>query len=385
MSGARSLDGSLCRALAVAMVVAAGVVGARSAESVQGVRHVVVYADDAAFCGWPANNGVWAWDGTEILVGFTRGSYAVVDGHNIAPTGQHPWLARSTDGGETWKAWNPEGFAGDGGAPAPVVQPIDFAAPGFAMRVVGIGYHTAEDPRGHFFVSSDRGRSWRGPHTFGALAAAPELAGWELTPRTDYLVTGRDGCVVFMGARPKGKGGADRAFCARTADGGRTWNFLSWIVPPADPHRAVMPQTVQAGPDRFVSALRRRNMQSGDCWVDAYASADGARTWSFAGRVGETGKANGNPPALVRLADGRLCCVFGNRTTRQMLACTSADAGRTWTGPAVVREGYDSGLGDEDFGYPRLVQRADGKLVALYYWADKAHPRQHIAASIWTP
>jgi hypothetical protein len=39
----------------------------------------------------------------------------------------------------------------------------------------------------------------------------------------------------------------------------------------------------------------------------------------------------------------------------------------------------------KDLGYPRLVQRPDGKLVAMYYWATKENPEQHIAASIWQP
>jgi hypothetical protein len=69
------------------------------------IRHVVIYAEDDAFCGWPANNGVWIWDGREILVGFTRGTYKVMKNtHNIDRSQQKSWLARSADGGETWTA-----------------------------------------------------------------------------------------------------------------------------------------------------------------------------------------------------------------------------------------------------------------------------------------
>lgn len=362
------LSGAACRAGADAPVV----------------RHGVVHAETNAFCGWPANNGVWSWGGTEILVGFTRGAYTVTGGHNIAEAGQHPWLARSTDGGETWTAWNPEGYAGDGGTPV-TAAPVDFTAPGFAMRVVGTGYHTATDPKGHFFVSPDRGTTWHGPKSFGALPDAAELAGWELTPRTDYLVRGPEECLAFMGARPSGKGGADRVFCARTSDGGRTWTFVSWMVPPSDPHRAVMSQTVEATPGRLVAAVRRRDLKTNECWIDAYASDDAARTWAYVARVGETGGGNGNPPALVRLADGRLCCAYGNRTTRRMLARTSTDSGRTWSAETVLRDGFASGDNDADFGYPRLVPRADGSVVAIYYWADAVRPQQYIAASIWRP
>jgi len=372
-------------ALAALAASAASPLPARAADGNDGTRNFVVYAEKDAFCGWPANNGVWSWGGTEILVGFTRGGYRVTGGHNIAESGQQAWLARSTDGGETWTAWNPDGYVGDDGKSVPVAAPLDFTAPGFALRIAGTGYHTATDPRGQFFVSPDRGATWHGPRSFGALADAPELGGWELTPRTDYVVRGPQECLVFMGARPKGEGGADRVFCARTTDGGRTWGFLSWMVPPSDPHRAVMPQTVEAAPGRLVAAVRRRDRKTNECWIDAYASGDSARTWSFASRIGEAGGSNGNPPALIRLADGRLCCAYGNRTTRRLLARTSADAGRTWSAEAIVRDDYFSGHDDADFGYPRLVQRADGRVVAICYFADKAHPQQHIAASIWKP
>jgi hypothetical protein len=44
---------------------------------------------------------------------------------------------------------------------------------------------------------------------------------------------------------------------------------------------------------------------------------------------------------------------------------------------------YEDGL--RDMGYVRLVQRSDGKLVAIYYWATDDKPQQYIAASIWEP
>ncbi|MCX6883610.1 MAG: hypothetical protein NTX27_01060, partial [Verrucomicrobia bacterium] len=34
------------------------------------MRNVIVASEAGKFCGWPANNGVWRWDGgREILVG----------------------------------------------------------------------------------------------------------------------------------------------------------------------------------------------------------------------------------------------------------------------------------------------------------------------------
>jgi hypothetical protein len=111
-----------------------------------------------------------------------------------------------------------------------------------------------------------------------------------------------------------------------------------------------------------------------------------ARTWKFASRVGETGKENGNPPALTALQDGRLCCVYGNRTTAKVLSRMSDDGGATWDREQVLREDFQpDAYKDNDFGYPRVVQTADGYLVAMYYWATHDNPHQHIAFTRWKP
>jgi hypothetical protein len=52
----------------------------------------------------------------------------------------------------------------------------------------------------------------------------------------------------------------------------------------------------------------------------------------------------------------------------------------------ILRNDYNTdAFGDADLGYPQLVQRPDGKLVVIYYWATAQHPKVHIAATIWEP
>jgi hypothetical protein len=71
------------------------------------LRHVVVFGQTNLFAGWPANNGVWSWDGREIIVGFVTGKYRQQSGHNI----ELPYrsvFARSLDGGETWQHEDPD-------------------------------------------------------------------------------------------------------------------------------------------------------------------------------------------------------------------------------------------------------------------------------------
>jgi hypothetical protein len=346
------------------------------------MEHIIVFARGGYFAGWPANNGLWAWDGVEMVVGFTVGGYRVSSGHNITEP-YRSLLARSLDGGASWKVEEPVAYVGSGRDLASVPEAIDFAAPGFAMRVIGDGYHGTEEKRGGFFASADRGRSWRGPYQFGGLAGLTQLDGWEWTPRTDYVVGGPKECLVMLSARPAEKWGSDRVFCARTTDGGMSFCFVSWMVPPSDPYRAVMPSTVPCAPGRLVSAVRRRDMGTDRCWIDAYGSDDAGASWSFLSKVGQTGGQNGNPPALIRLNDGRLCCAYGRRDRRQMVARLSTDKGRSWGEERVLRDDYQLVNDDADLGYPRMAQRADGRIVTIYYWATEDAPQQHIEATIW--
>jgi hypothetical protein len=345
------------------------------------MRHVIVYAEPGTFAGWPANNGLWGWEGQELLVGFIAGDYVEQRGHNIA----EPYrllMARSADGGETWVVGAPAFTTAEQPQPAP----IDFAHPNFALRIVGAAYHGSASPEGAFFISLDRGRTWRGPRGFGALTAHTALHGLAITARTDYVVEDAQRCLVLMSARGAADLGADRVFCARTTDGGHSFSFVAWVVPPTDPYRAVMPASVRCDSGQLVTAIRRREPGTEHCWIDAYASADAGRTWRWVSKVADTGEWNGNPAALTKLRDGRLCCAFGDRAARRMQALFSLDEGASWGQGVTLRDDFCADAHDEpDFGYARVCQRADGQLVAIYYWATAALPHQHIAATIWAP
>ncbi len=385
-------------------------------QKVENAEHVVVYHEEGKFLGWPANNGAWSADGVNMLVGFTRGDYELIkDNHNIGGN-RVSWLARSTDMGQTWKGYDPVNYVGDFGDEPELItlkNPIDFSRPQFAMRLVGTSYHGAEDARGHLFFSYDAGKSWKGPYRLGAddIREWPELKNTsltnktELTPRTDYVVEGKDRCLIFMSVREKGKFGTDRLFCMRTVDGGRTFKFVGWVVPPFDdskvdhavkvkleednaqnPHpdecRAVMSQTIKLKNGKLISAMRRRYKDHN--WVDAYVSEDGGKSWTFLSEVGDAGAGNGNPPALNITDKGRLVAIFGNREVPgTMMVVYSDNEGESWSKPKILRDGYGSvDMETIDLGYPQLLRRKDGKMIALYYWSTK-DCLHHIAATIW--
>ena len=366
-----------------------------SAQTPDDIKHIVVYQEDGKFGGWPANNGAWIFDGDQLLVGFTRGEYELKEnGHNIGKGFQECWLARSVDGGETWKAYNPGNYVGDRGAKPkclPLKKPINFQHPKFALRMVGAGYHGAKDGKGHFYYTYDGGNTWSGPHRFGQLHQAPELKDsglTELTPRTDYVVTGKHEAVLLLSSRKRGQFGTDRIFAARTKDGGKSFEFLTWVVPVKDNARAVMPETFRTAEGTFITAMRRKTKDEdvGEVnWVDAYTSTDGGQSWKFTAKIGDSGTSNGNPPAIAATADGRLCAVFGERDQGRILAAYSSDQGKTWSKPIVLRDEFGSEDNEtNDLGYPRLLRRSDGKMVAVYYYST-TECLHHIAATIWTP
>lgn len=365
------------------------------AETPKDIEHVVVYQEEGKFAGWPANNGAWIFDGDELLVGFTRGIYELNEGgHNIAKGMQECWLARSKDGGQTWHAYNPDNYVGDLGPKPkcrPLKNPINFEQPRFALRMVGAGYHGAKDGRGHFYYTYDGGENWNGPHRFGNLHEAKELKKanlTELTPRTDYVVVGKHEAILLLSSRKRGKFGTDRIFTAKTKDGGKSFQFLDWVVPVDDSARAVMPETFRTSDGTLVTAMRRKRKDKDDGevnWVDAYTSTDGGQSWKFTAKIGDSGTNNGNPPAIAETADGRLCAVFGERDEGRILAAYSSDLGETWTAPIVLRDEFGSEDNEtNDLGYPRLLRRSDGKMVAVYYYSTN-NCLHHIAATIWTP
>lgn len=351
-------------------------------------KHVKVYYEKGRFGGWPANFGMWNWD-NEILVGFARGYYK-----DLGPTRHHidrekpeeHWFARSLDGGETWSLEYPakdgvlvaegEGLHGieTPGLPIPEMQEcpggIDFAHPGFAMtlRMTSIDARSSSK----FFYTYDRGHTWEGPFIL------PGAGVNGIAARTDYLIDGENECTLFLTAG-KSDGTEGRPFCMRTTDGGKTWEFVSWIMP--EPRGfGIMPSTVRLDEDTLLTTIRRR--ETGNRWIAAYISNDNGKSWEFLNDPVPT-NGEGNPPALIQLADGRLCLTYGVRQEPFRIAAKlSNDGGRTWTDEIVLRGDGN----DRDIGYCRSIQRPDGKVVTTYYINVKeTGPERYIAATIWDP
>ncbi|MEQ1825902.1 MAG: sialidase family protein [Pirellula sp.] len=349
------------------------------------LKHVNVYAVPGRFGGWPANHGVWSW-GNEILVGLSAGYHKNLglERHNIdREKPEEHLLARSLDGGLTWQvedpaahgALIPTGKALHGLAdPNRLEKPwqdcpggIDFSHNDFAMTIRMMENHVGPS---RFYYSYDRGHRWNGPFRL------PNVGTQGISARTDYIVQSKDRCILFVTAA-KSNNREGRPCCMQTQDGGKTWEFMSWIGDEPKGY-SIMPSTVQLNKSEFLSALRCRFENK--TWIEVFRSRDLGKNWSLDSTpVGDLGE--GNPPSMVRLRDGRICITYGYRATPfGIRAVVSSDDGKTW-GPEIHLR--DDG-GGRDVGYPRTVQRSDGKLVTIYYYHDQPFSDRYIAATIWS-
>ena len=337
-------------------------------EKSQSINHVIVYKESGRFAGWPANHGIWSW-GDEIVVGFRLGYFKIKTGHAIDP--DKPAVtrfARSLDGGQTWTLEIPSYLDENGNEPQPTGCPggIDFTHPDFALRV----------RRSNFYTSLDRCKTWKGPYKLPGFGRKAILA------RTDYIVNDRYDLLAFMAAA-KDDGKEGWPFCVRTRDGARTWEFLSWIGPqPADGGYAIMPSTVRLSETGLLTMIRRKAIKGDErlYWIEAYTSQDNGKSWEFLNKPTET--LEGNPGHLIRLKDDRLLLTYGYRASPYGIrAKLSSDNGQSWGEEIILR---DDG-GNWDLGYPRTVQRPDGKVVVVYYFNDHENQERYIAATIWDP
>ena len=348
-------------------------------------QNYFAYRLEGMFAGWPANNGVWSW-GNEILVGFELGTHDpdISGGHSMRDDlPNYNVLTRSLDGGITWNIERPINFVdSEIDDPAFITNSpgFNFQDPNFVMRIGGDRY----------FASVDRGKTWSGPYRINIRAPGITLGG--LTSRTDYLVTGPGECLVFLSAETGlvESDYQDRSFCVSTKDGGKTFDFLGWMTQDTE-SRSVMSSTVRISENHLVSALRRKHEQSfGERpslvtnWIEAAESKDNGKTWTKTCKIADTdlGERNGNPPALLKLTDGRICVAYGYRDFPYGIRMkVSEDNGQTWGKEIVVR----SDGATWDLGYCRMVLNSEGKIVIMYYFTTTDNYPQHIGVSIIDP
>lgn len=353
------------------------------------IKHDILFFQENRYAGWPANNGIWIWD-NEILVGFVEANHKTTDGlHTYDQSSARHKYARSTDGGETWKIEDAfeqgqKAWANDHSIPSDIAEEpkalttpvLDFTDPGFIITLVR---HNNSDGPTHFYYSINRGKEWLGPYSF------PDLGTAGIASRTDYIVESEKELSVFLTTAKSNKKEGRVAF-ARTTDGAVTWEFVSWITEEQGGFD-IMPSSLRLSETELLTVIRQRTADRQDL-LTAYRSTNNGYSWTrLKNPVNDTGNA-GSPPALVKMNDGRLALGYVYRSMYGSRVCVrfSSDNGESWNDEIVLRSGDGA---NRDAGYPRMVQRPDGKLILIYYWNNandkNATPYRYIATTIFDP
>lgn len=370
--------------------VASQIAPAVSQQKDKSIDHTVVFQQDGKYAGWPANHGIWSW-GDEILVGFVEASFKQTQPglHTYDPKTAENRYARSMDGGETWTikdayaqgqtAWGHDNNITPDRSKVPEVlkEPMpDFTSEDFLLTFLR---HNNHDGPSHFYYSKDKGAYWEGPYVF------PNMGTAGLANRTDYHVEGKQTLSALV-TTAKSNSKEGRVGFVRTTDGGLTWNFISWVTAEHGGFD-IMPSSVKLDENTWLTTIRTR-LENGQNLISSYLSKDNGNTWNrLIDPAPDTGR-GGSPPALVKLKDGRLALGYIHRSEfgSRVHVRFSADNGKSWSDEITLRSGDGA---NRDVGYPRMIQREDGKLVMIYYWNHvndrNAKPYRYIAATTFDP
>jgi len=354
------------------------------------IEHKVVFQEDGRYGGWPANHGIWVWE-DEILVGFVDASFKKTTPglHTYDPSTAENRYARSMDGGESWEiqdayaigqtAWGHDNNISPDRAikPEALKEAIpDVSSPSFLLTFLR---HNNNDGPSHYYYSENKGQLWKGPYVF------PNMGTAGVANRTDYHIEDKQTIGVFV-TTAKSNSKEGRVAFVRTKDGGLNWNLVSWITPEHGGFD-IMPSSLRLSDTEWLTTIRTR-LENGQNLISSYSSTDNGNTWKrLKDPVPDTGR-GGSPPSLVKLKDGRLALGYIHRSEfgSRVHVRFSNDNGGSWGDEIVLRSGDGA---NRDVGYPRMVQRKDGKLVIIYYWNnvldESAKPYRYIAATIFDP
>lgn len=354
--------------------------------STDSITHTKVYYETGKYAGWPANFGMWNW-GNEILVSYTLANYKDTVSHTYSKGTSINKFSRSLDGGLTWKQEDSyksginqktfEHYIKKSAEEKDLKNSIDFTHPKFALTFRMKDEYAAGSS---FYYTYDKGKSWKGPFTININNADRNISG--MVNRTDYIVDGKNAMTAFftIGFKEGDKNWREVA-CVRTEDGGKSWRIVSWIG-----KNMIMPSSVRLGGNDLLTMIRVAKPAE----MLSYNSKDNGTSWT---RLENPVKVdmNGHPPALLKLKDGTLCLFYALRFGKVnptegngMYAVYSKDNGKTWSTPLQIR-GKDGA--NWDIGYPRAIQRLDGKVVLTYYYnhVNNGDKFRYIASSIINP
>lgn len=374
---------------------------------VKDAEHSVVYRNDEEFCAWPFVGGLWQTRDGSLVVVFTRyhvdyGRGETVHHDNLSMRQNGAVVSlRSNDRGQTWElsTWqelfdipklkqglgvdNPQNYAAEG--------PVDFTDKNVLVANVTMPNMFNPAASSLVRVSTDGGRNWRRP------VKLPMTGLHSLSGQGSTMVRS-DGVSLIALCAVMADGWTRRPLVYASTDG-LQWNFLSFMTPMSDDgqavsdqigsprfgaHRYFYPRPIQLRSGRILASMRSQRDPTSIIWTEMFDSDDGGRTWRFISRVNDWGA----PGDIVEMSDGRIVCVYGYRLPAFGIRYrVSEDGGHRW-GPEMILRNDG---GSWDLGYPRVMEIARGKCLAVYYINLSDDPIQmnggvrHIAQTVFKP
>ena len=397
----RMLAFTLTSLLAVPLVAAEGAVATyqppkqQARAEIKWVKEICVEKD--RYIGWPT---VCRLANGDLLAVFSGDR----DSH-ICPWGKVQ-MVHSTDDGETWSA--PVTIANgpiddrdagivqlpDGEILVTYFTSVAYRAPyimkkhpDYVRHDEKISDEVRDAALGNWAVRSrDNGKTWSKPEKLALRGQTPH--GPILLKDGSLFQIGRSFTNSRVGTAPKGR---SLISAERSTDGGRTWQMLCPEIPDmngenAKSHMFHEPHAVELADGTIVGMVRYHGddggkglAKHGNGYMRATFSKDGGRTWTPMAKTDMLGL----PPHLIRLADGKIVCVYGRRLAPPgfgEFATISDDGGKTWD---VANEISLAPSHCGDLGYPASCILANGDILTVFYQQPVRGQKTCLMATRW--